>query len=111
MKEFGKVAGYKINLQKFVAFPDNNKEIINNSKQTETLAKETEIISNDSVISELKPDYVIHGDNWKSGPTKAIRDNVEKLLSEYGGQIIDVPYTFNENGITEGQIQFVEDFK
>ncbi len=53
----------------------------------------------DKVIGELKPDYVIHGDNWKSGTMKAIRDNVEKLLKELGGdrQIIDVPYTYNEN--------------
>lgn len=51
----------------------------------------------DTVIAEIHPDYVIHGDNWLSGPTKAIRDNVEKLLGEYGGQIIDVPYTYNEN--------------
>ena len=50
----------------------------------------------DKVIHELKPDYVIHGDNWLSGPTKAIRDNVAGLLGEYGGEIIDVPYTYNE---------------
>jgi len=56
-----------------------------------------EKIMYDEVIAELHPDYVIHGDNWLSGPTKAIRDNVEKLLGEYGGQIIDVPYTYNEN--------------
>lgn len=51
----------------------------------------------DSVIAELKPDYVIHGDNWLSGPTRVMRDNVEKLLSEYGGQIIDVPYTYSDS--------------
>lgn len=51
----------------------------------------------DKVISELKPDYVIHGDNWCEGPMKAIRDDVEKLLGEYDGQIIDVPYTYNED--------------
>lgn len=50
----------------------------------------------DDVIAQLHPDYVIHGDNWKSGPYAAIRSNVEKLLSEYGGEIIDVPYTYNE---------------
>lgn len=55
-----------------------------------------EDIMYDKVIAKLHPDYVIHGDNWKSGPTKAIRDNVEKILSAYGGQIIDVPYTYNE---------------
>lgn len=51
----------------------------------------------DKIIAELHPDYVIHGDNWMEGPMKAIRDNVEALLSAYGGQIIDVPYTYNEN--------------
>lgn len=50
----------------------------------------------DEVVAAIKPDYVIHGDNWLKGPTKAIRDNVEKLLSAYGGEIIDVPYTYNE---------------
>ena len=48
------------------------------------------------VIAEIKPDYVIHGDNWKTGPESAIRENVESLLKEYGGELIDVPYTYNE---------------
>ena len=51
----------------------------------------------DEVIKELHPDYVIHGDNWKEGPMKAVRDNVEQLLSAYGGKVLDVPYTYNEN--------------
>lgn len=51
----------------------------------------------DKIIEQIHPDYVIHGDNWKEGPMKAIRDNVEALLSVYGGEIIDVPYTYNEN--------------
>ena len=51
----------------------------------------------DEVIKQIHPDYVIHGDNWKKPPMKAMRDNVEKLLAEYGGQIIDVPYTYNES--------------
>lgn len=51
----------------------------------------------DKIIAEIRPDYVIHGDNWKNGPEKAIRDNVEKLLEAYGGSIIDIPYTYNEN--------------
>ena len=50
----------------------------------------------EKVLRELKPDYVIHGDNWLTGPQKAIRDNVEKTLAEIGGgEIIDVPYTYN----------------
>lgn len=51
----------------------------------------------DRIIDQIKPDYVIHGDNWLSGPQKAIRDNVEKALAVTGGQIIDVPYTYNDD--------------
>ena len=58
------------------------------------------VVQNDfmynDVISQIKPDYVIHGDNWKNGPEKAIRDHVDSLLKEYGGELIDVPYTYNE---------------
>ncbi len=54
-------------------------------------------IAYDEVIRQIRPDYVIHGDNWISGPMKAVRDQVEAALKEYGGEIIDVPYTYNEN--------------
>ena len=50
----------------------------------------------DKVIAELKPDYVVHGDNWKSGPESAIRRNVMELLSVYGGELVEVSYTYNE---------------
>lgn len=51
----------------------------------------------DDVIGYLHPDYVIHGDNWKEGVESAIRSHVQKLLSAYNGEIIDVPYTRNED--------------
>ena len=58
------------------------------------------VVQNDfmynDVITSIKPDYIIHGDNWKSGPESAIREHVEALLKEYGGELIDVPYTYNE---------------
>ena len=50
----------------------------------------------DDVITLIKPDYVLHGDNWKEGPEKSIRDHVEKLLEAYGGELVDIPYTYNE---------------
>ena len=85
---------------KFDRFPtisfEERMELVKNTPGVSNVIKQDTVMY-DSAIAELKPDYVIHGDNWKTGPTKAIRDNVEKLLSEYGGQIIDVPYTYNEN--------------
>ena len=50
----------------------------------------------DDVLMLIQPDIVIHGDNWKEGPEKAIRDHVEKLVKGYGGELIDIPYTYNE---------------
>ena len=49
----------------------------------------------DRIFEKLKPDYVIHGDNWKEGPESAIRENVLKLLRKYGGELIEVGYTYN----------------
>ena len=50
----------------------------------------------DDVIEKLHPDYIIHGDNWATGVESAIRSHVEKLVATYGGKLIDVPYTYNE---------------
>ena len=49
----------------------------------------------DDIIASLRPDYVIHGDNWcdPENPLHAIRQNVEACLAKYGGTIVDVPYT------------------
>ena len=50
----------------------------------------------DDVITLVQPDYVLHGDNWKEGPESAIRKHVEELLQNYGGELVDIPYTYNE---------------
>lgn len=50
----------------------------------------------DDVIARIRPDYVIHGDNWKEGPEKVIRNHLLASLKAYGGELIDVPYTYNE---------------
>lgn len=51
----------------------------------------------DRILKELKPDYVLHGDNWKEGPERVIRENVIKTLAQWGGVLIEVPYTNSEN--------------
>ncbi len=50
----------------------------------------------DDVITLIRPNYVVHGDNWKEGPESAIRQHVAELLAQYGGEVVDVPYTYNE---------------
>lgn len=50
----------------------------------------------DDVITLIRPDYVVHGDNWREGPESAIRQHVADLLAQYGGEVVDIPYTYNE---------------
>ena len=44
-------------------------------------------------IRALKPDYVVHGDDWVNGFQKPIRQEVLDVLAEYGGQLIEYPYS------------------
>jgi len=41
----------------------------------------------------LRPDFVVHGDDWKEGVQKNIRQQVIDTLAEWGGKVVDVPYT------------------
>ena len=54
-----------------------------------------EHIMYDEIIEKLRPDYVAHGNNWSSGPEKAIRQNVISQLAKYGGELLEIPYTWN----------------
>lgn len=46
-----------------------------------------------SNLETIKPNYVIHGDDWRSGVQKIIREKVISTLAQWGGQLIEVPYT------------------
>ena len=50
----------------------------------------------DDVLSLIRPDYVIHGDNWRTGPEAEIRARLLRSLEALGGRLIEVPYTRNE---------------
>ena len=51
----------------------------------------------DEVVETLHPDYIVHGDNWNNSALVAIKNNITELLSKYGGELVEVPYTYNEN--------------
>lgn len=44
-------------------------------------------------LKKIKPDYVIHGDDWKFGIQKKIRQKVIKSLRGWGGKLIEIKYT------------------
>lgn len=47
-------------------------------------------------LLKYRPDYVVHGDNWKDNEQKALRAEVIATLKEWGGELIEVPYTRND---------------
>ena len=46
-------------------------------------------------LNLIKPDYVIHGDDWKSGAQKITRDRVLNTLKKWSGKLIEPKYTKN----------------
>jgi phosphoenolpyruvate mutase len=58
----------------------------------------SEIITQDDwddsiLIEKFRPEYVIHGDDWLSGPQVTLREKVIKALKKYDGKLIEIPYT------------------
>lgn len=44
-------------------------------------------------ILKIKPNYIIHGDDWVKGSQRELRDEVIAVLNQWNGQLIEVKYT------------------
>ena len=77
-----------------------NRYIVVSSLQQvhKTIKQETHDYTDNIML--VKPDYVVHGDDWIQGQS-IIRDKVVKTLTEIGGELIEVPYT---SGISTTEI-------
>jgi phosphoenolpyruvate phosphomutase len=52
-------------------------------------------------LRKYRPDYVVHGDDWREGVQRNVRQSVIDTLAEWGGELIEVPYT---EGISSTQL-------
>ncbi len=62
----------------------------------------TDVVAQDDWCGEdnlrkLKPKYVVHGDDWMSNSMSKVREKTIEILSEWGGKVVDVPYTHGIN--------------
>jgi phosphoenolpyruvate phosphomutase len=71
---------------------EQRKNVIENIKGVSLVIpqKEWSYVAN---LRELKPDYIIHGDDWKTDWQKQIRTEVFEVMKEWGGEVIEIPYT------------------
>ena len=102
-KKYGKVIGGVLcdaAMIRFNRFPtvsfDERVRMVKDIPEVDDVIVQNETLY-ENTLRRIKPDYVIHGDNWCEGPEKAIRENVIKVMNELGGEVIEVPYTRNEN--------------
>jgi phosphoenolpyruvate phosphomutase len=53
-------------------------------------------------LEALKPDFVVHGDDWKEGVQAPVRSRVIDALTQWGGRLVEPEYT---PGISSTRIQ------
>lgn len=102
-KKYGKVIGGVLcdaAMIRFNRFPtvsfDERVRMVKDIPEVDEVIVQNETLY-ENTLRKIKPDYVIHGDNWCEGPEKAIRDNAISVMNELCGEVIEVPYTRNEN--------------
>lgn len=44
-------------------------------------------------LERLKPDIVVHGDDWKNGVQSVVRQQVIDKLADWSGKLVEIPYT------------------
>lgn len=71
---------------------EKRKIVVENMKSVSSVVPQTTHSYRNNLL-ELKPDYVVHGDDWVHGYEKNVRKEVIELLSEWEGELIEVGYT------------------
>jgi len=73
--------------------------VIKNLKNINKVVKQ-ETWDYEKNLLQIKPDYLIHGDDWKTGVQKKTRLKVLKILKKIKGRLIEIPYTKNVSSTT-----------
>jgi phosphoenolpyruvate phosphomutase len=84
----------------YLAF-DQRRAIIENIKGVSQVVVQ-ETLDYEENLRKYKPDFVVHGDDWQTGVQQATRAKVIDVLKEWGGKLIEIPYT---KGISSTAIQ------
>ena len=86
------------------------KKIIENIKGVKSIVTQR-TYDYEPILRKLKPDYLVHGDDWKIGSQSNMRVKILELLKEWGGELVEPEYTkgisssvlideLNKNGVT-----------
>ena len=56
---------------------------------------EQNIWNYEPILRKIKPDFLVHGDDWKIGPQKEMRLKCINVLKEWNGKLVEPKYTSN----------------
>lgn len=65
-------------------------KVIGSIKGVEHVVKK-DSLGYEKIIADIRPDIVVHGDNWNS----KTREKLISMLAEYGGELVELPYSKN----------------
>jgi len=86
------VASYK----RFPLMPfDERKSLVENINGVNRVV-EQKTLSYAENLRAFRPTYVVHGDDWREGFQRPVRDEVVSVLAEYGGRLVEFPYSKDE---------------
>jgi phosphoenolpyruvate phosphomutase len=71
---------------------EQRREIVSNIKGIDTVVAQDTLSYADN-LRRLKPDVVLHGDEWRDGLLRDVRQEVIDVLVEWGGELVEVPHT------------------
>lgn len=71
---------------------DERRAIIENIKGVKKVIPQ-ETLDYRPNLRSLRPDYLVHGSDWKSGPQKEVRQWVIDTMAEWGGEVVEPEYT------------------
>lgn len=101
-KQYGKlIAGIMSDeaMVKFDRFPtlsfEERKQLFMNINEIDEVVDQKSVSYRENLL-KYRPDYVVHGDNWQNNEQKSVRHEVIEVLKEWGGQLIEIPYTRND---------------
>src|SRR6056297_139604 len=71
---------------------EQRKVVVENMKGVVKVIPQRTLDYSENLLA-IKPNYVVHGDDWKSGVQRSIREKVLKELQAWGGELIEVSYS------------------
>lgn len=79
---------------------EQRKEVVENLKGVDRVVPQ-ETLDYVPNLRLYRPDFVVHGDDWREGVQRNVRQAVIETLAEWGGELVEIPYT---KGISSTQL-------